>query len=148
MSLFSLSNGRSLFWRQRCNYGGVEWKYSHLSVLAKALDPSIRNRKWSAMKVAYVFSSAGQTIDYVLGEMILPDPLGSRLVDVAEEKDILLMLCDQCATKRGLAEQVGTTENGRAKYEPRDTFDGVSVGCFPDLYETLSGSGLDHVITL
>lgn len=127
------------------------------------------------VKVAYVFSSAGQTIDYVLGDMILPqleadchgvdvvgmfffhdntfalrdgDPLGSRLVDVAEERDILLMLCDQCAAKRGLAEQVGTTENGRAEYEPRDTFDGVSVGCFPDLYEALSGSGLDHVITL
>ncbi|WP_435066143.1 SaoD/DsrE family protein [Halobaculum sp. EA56] len=127
------------------------------------------------MKVAYVFSSAGQTIDYILGDMILPqleadchgvdvvgmfffhdntfalrdgDPLGSRLVDVAEEKDIHLMLCDRCASKRGLAEQVGTDESGRAQYEPRDTFDGVAVGCFPDLYEALSGSGLDHVITL
>ncbi|MFB6196009.1 MAG: SaoD/DsrE family protein [Haloplanus sp.] len=127
------------------------------------------------MKVAYVFSSAGQTIDYVLGDMILPqleddchgvdvvgmfffhdntfalrqgDPLGSRLVDVAEEKDIRLMLCDRCASKRGLAEQVGTHESGRANYEPRDVFDGVAVGCFPDLYEALRESGLDHVITL
>lgn len=39
------------------------------------------------------------------------DPLGSRLVDVAEEKDIHLMLCDWCASKRGLAEQVGTDES-------------------------------------
>jgi hypothetical protein len=51
-------------------------------------------------------------------------------------------MCDQCAIERGLA-----------KGEPRncvvvDTVEGVSVGCFPDLYEALSGNPPDHVITL
>lgn len=127
------------------------------------------------MKVAYVFSTAGQTIDYVLGDMILPqleadchgvdvagmfffhdntyvlrdgDPIGSRLVEVADRKDIQLMLCDRCASKRGLAEQVGTHESGRAEYEPRETYDGVAVGCFPDLYDALGDAAVDQVITL
>ena len=127
------------------------------------------------MKVAYVFSTAGQTIDYVLGDMILPqleadchgvdvagmfffhdntfvlregDPLGERLVDVADEKEILLMLCDQCAEKRGLAERVGEHDGGPERYEPRNTFDGVTIGCFPDLYGALGGIGVDHVSTL
>jgi len=127
------------------------------------------------VKVVYVFSSAGQTIDYVLGDMILPqleadchgvdvagmfffhdntfalregDPLGSRLVEVAAEKDVQLMLCDRCASKRGLAEEVGTHESGRARYEPRNTYEDVAVGCFPDLYDALEGRGVDQVITL
>lgn len=127
------------------------------------------------MRVAYVFSTAGQTIDYVLGDMILPqlesdthgadvvgmfffhdnvfalrdgDPIGERLGAVAAEKDVLLMLCDRCATKRGLAERVGDHEGGRPRYEPRNVVDGVTVGCFPDLYDALSGVGVDQVITL
>ena len=127
------------------------------------------------MNVAYVFSTAGQTIDYMLGDMILPqleadchgvdvagmfffhdntfvlregDPLGERLVDVAGEKEILLMLCDRCAEKRGLAERVGTHDSGRERYEPRNTFENVTVGCFPDLYGALGGIGVDHIITL
>jgi sulfur relay (sulfurtransferase) complex TusBCD TusD component (DsrE family) len=127
------------------------------------------------MDVAYVFSTTGQTIDYVLGELILPqleadrhgadvaamfffhdntfvlredDPLGARLVDVAEEKDILLMLCDRCAQKRGLAERVRDHDSGRAQYEPRNTFENVTVGSFPDLYSALGGIGVDHVVTV
>lgn len=127
------------------------------------------------MKVAYVFATAGQTIDYVLGDMILPqleagthgvdvvgmfffhdntyalrdgDPIGERLADVAGDEEMLLMLCDQCATKRGLAEQVGTHEDGRERFEPRNTVDGVQVGCFPDLYAALGEVGVDQVITL
>lgn len=127
------------------------------------------------MRVAYVFSTAGQTIDYVLGDMILPqleagvhgaevvgmfffhdnvfalrqgDPIGERLVQVAEERDILLMLCDRCATRRGLAEQVGTADSGRPRYEPTDVAAGVRVGCFPDLYAALEEVGVDQVITL
>jgi sulfur relay (sulfurtransferase) complex TusBCD TusD component (DsrE family) len=127
------------------------------------------------MNVAYVFATTGRTIDYVLGEMILPqleadchgvdvagmfffrdntfvlrdgDPLGARLVDVAEEKEILLMLCDRCAETRGLAERVDDHGSGRPQYEPRDTFENVTVGCFPDLYGALGGIGVDHVITL
>jgi sulfur relay (sulfurtransferase) complex TusBCD TusD component (DsrE family) len=127
------------------------------------------------MRVAYVFSTAGQTIDYILGDMILPqleagdhgaevagmfffhdntfalregDPLGERLADVGAERDVLLMLCDRCATERGLAERVGEHESGRPRYEPRNVVDGVTVGCFPDLYDALGGAGVDQVITL
>ena len=121
------------------------------------------------MKVAYVFSTSGHTASYKLGKMILPqlekgnhgvdvvgmmffddnnyvlrkgDPIGERLAKVAAEHGILLMMCDQCAIERGLAEG-----------EPGDcqvtgTVDGVQVGCFPDLYGALAGAPPDHVITL
>jgi sulfur relay (sulfurtransferase) complex TusBCD TusD component (DsrE family) len=70
------------------------------------------------------------------------DPIGERLSRVARENGMLLMMCDQCAIERGLA-----------KGEPRncvvtDVVDGVSVGCFPDLYSALSANPPDHVITL
>jgi sulfur relay (sulfurtransferase) complex TusBCD TusD component (DsrE family) len=121
------------------------------------------------VKVAYVFSTSGHTASYKLGKMILPqlengnhgvevvgmfffddnnyvlrtgDPIGERLAKVAAEQGILLMMCDQCALERGLAEG-----------EPGDctvtgTVDGVKVGCFPDLYGALAGAPPDHVITL
>jgi hypothetical protein len=121
------------------------------------------------MKVAYVFSTSGHTASYKLGKMILPqlengthgvdvvgmmffddntyalragDPVGERLGKVAREQGILLMLCDQCALERGLAEgELGscTTTN---------TVEGVAVGCFPDLYGALAGARPDHIITL
>lgn len=121
------------------------------------------------MKVAYIFSTTGHTVSYKLGKMILPqleakqhgaevvgmfffddntyalregDPLGERLAAVAEEQGILLMLCDQCALERGLAE--GEPGNCR----PTGTVAGVRVGCFPDLYAALSGNPPDQVITL
>ena len=83
------------------------------------------------MKVAYLFTTSGHTASYKLGKMILPqleagkhgaevvgmfffddntyvlrqgDPLGERLAKVAAEQGMLLMLCDQCALERGLAE--------------------------------------------
>jgi hypothetical protein len=121
------------------------------------------------MKVAYVFSTSGHTASYKLGKMILPqleegrhgaevvgmmffddnnyilrkgDPVGERLGKVAREQGILLMMCDQCALERGLAEG-----------EPGDcrvtgTVEGVHVGCFPDLYAALAGNPPDQVITL
>ena len=122
------------------------------------------------MKVAYVFSTSGHTASYKLGQMILPqleqgrhgvevvgmmffddntfmlrkgDPMGERLGRVAREMNILLMLCDQCATERGLAVRV--EEN---RYRPQDTVEGVQVGCFPDLYAALAGNPPDHIITL
>ena len=121
------------------------------------------------MKVAYVFSTSGHTASYKLGRMILPqleedghgaevvgmfffddntyvlrkgDPLGERLARVAKEKEILLMMCDQCALERQLA--VG--EPGACT--PEGTVEGVQVGCFPDLYQALSGNPPDQVITL
>jgi sulfur relay (sulfurtransferase) complex TusBCD TusD component (DsrE family) len=121
------------------------------------------------MKVAYVFSTSGHTASYKLGKMILPqleagthgvevvgmfffddntyvlrkgDQLGERLGKVAADSGMLLMLCDQCAIDRGLAE--GEPMDAR----PTDTVDGVQVGCFPDLYGALAGNPPDHVITL
>jgi len=62
------------------------------------------------------------------------DPVGERLGRVAAEHGMLLMLCDQCALERGLAEG----EIGAAV--PAGTVAGVRVGCFPDLYEALAGT--------
>jgi hypothetical protein len=121
------------------------------------------------VKVAYVFSTSGHTVSYKLGRMILPqledgthgatvvgmfffddncyalragDPLGERLARVAAEQEMLLMLCDQCALERRLAEG----EIGAAV--PVGTVDGVRVGCFPDLYGALAGNPPDHIINL
>ena len=121
------------------------------------------------MKVAYVFSTSGHTASYKLGKMILPqleerrhgaevvgmmffddnnyilragDPIGERLARVAQEQGILLMMCDQCALERGLAE--GEPGNCRTT----GTVAGVHVGCFPDLYAALAGNPPDQVITL
>jgi hypothetical protein len=123
----------------------------------------------AGMKVAYVFSTSGHTASYKLGKMILPqleqgthgvevvgmfffddntyllragDPVGERLGRVAAERGMLLMLCDQCALERCLAEG----EVGAAR--PMGTVAGVRVGCFPDLYAALAGDPPDHVITL
>lgn len=121
------------------------------------------------MKVAYVFSTSGHTASYKLGKMILPqleagnhgadvvgmfffddnnyvlrrgDPLGERLAKQAQDTGMLLMMCDRCAIERGLA----AGEPGDCK--PQDTVDGVTVGCFPDLYSALAGNPPDQVITL
>ena len=121
------------------------------------------------MKVAYVFATSGHTASYKLGKMILPqlengthgvdvvgmfffddnnfvlragDPLGERLSKVAQEQGMMLMMCDQCAIERGLAEG----EPGDCR--PSGTVGGVTVGCFPDLYGALAGAPPDHVITL
>lgn len=122
------------------------------------------------MKVAYIFSTTGRNASYKLGKMILPqleggthgvdvvgmfffddntyflregDPIGERLGRVAREKGMLLMLCDQCAFERGLA--LATPDGG---YTVTGAVEGVTVGCFPDLYGALAGNPPDHVITL
>lgn len=121
------------------------------------------------MKVAYIFSTSGHTASYKLGKMILPqlesgdhgvqvvgmfffddntfllqqgNALGERLAKVAQEQNILLMLCDQCAIERELATGAPRAAN------PCNTVDGVTVGCFPDLYGALAGNPPDHIITL
>ncbi len=125
------------------------------------------------MKVAYIFATSGHTASYKLGKMILPqleegahgvevvgmmffddntfilrtgDPIGERLAKVANEQGILLMMCDQCALERGLAEgQPGAVPSTVSCV---GTVEGVHVGCFPDLYAALSGNPPDQVITL
>ena len=121
------------------------------------------------MKVAYIFSTSGRTASYKLGKMILPqleahghgaevvgmmffddntyllrkgDTMGERLSQVARERNILLMLCDQCALERGLA------EGKPGSCSPVGTVEGVRVGCFPDLYAALAENPPDHIITL
>jgi hypothetical protein len=125
------------------------------------------------MKVAYVFRT-NMAATYPLATMILPqleqgihgadvvgmmffddnlyclregDPVGERLSRLAEEKGILLMVCDQCAVRRNLAE--GTFEQcGLGQVRAKGLVKGVVAGCFPQLYEALGGSPPDQVITL
>ena len=133
------------------------------------------------MTVAYVFVSS-RSASYKLGQMILPqleagthgvevagmfffddnvfalrrgDQIGERLARVAEQKGMLLMICDMCALERGLAEGEPRwcDPQGRGRTQPgecrvKDTVAGVQVGCFPDLYAALGGNPPDQVITL
>lgn len=125
------------------------------------------------MKVAYVFAT-DMAASYKLATMILPqledgyhgvevvgmfffddnlyalrkgDPIGDRLARIAAEKNILLMMCDQCALRRNLAEgefhQCGTGE-----VKPKGVVEGVHAGCFPQLYAALAPTNPDQVITL
>jgi len=73
--------------------------------------------------------------------------IGERLAIVAAELGILLMMCDQCAVRRNMAE--GTLEQcGSGQIKPFGTVQGVQAGCFPQLYEALAGNPPDQVITL
>ena len=75
------------------------------------------------------------------------DEIGERLAAVAKEKNMLLVMCDQCAVRRGLAE--GTLEQcGRGDVKAKGVVDGVTAGCFPQLYEALGSNPPDQVITL
>jgi len=112
------------------------------------------------MKIAYIFSSQGHTVSFKLGKMILPqledkahgvdvvgmfffednnyvlvkdNPIGERLAKVAKEQGMLLMGCDQCCYERDIDSKL---------------VDGAVIGCFPNLYEALSGNMPDQVITL
>ena len=125
------------------------------------------------MKIAYVFATNMATT-FKLGTMILPqleqgnhgvevigmmffddnifalrkgDPVGERLSNIAREKNILLMVCDQCAVRRNLAE--GTFEQcGSGDVKAKGFVDGVVAGCFPQLYDALGGNPPNQVITL
>ena len=83
------------------------------------------------------------------------DPVGERLATVAAETGMLLMMCDMCALERNLAQGQPRwcDSSGKGRTEPaechvKDTVTGVQVGCFPDLYQALSGNMPDQVITL
>ena len=108
------------------------------------------------MKIAYVFKS-NMASTFQLGTMILPqlednshlvnvvgmfffddnimclqkgNPVGERLAKIAKEKKMLLMVCDQCAVRRELAE--GTFEQcGSGEVKAKGLVDGVVAGCFP-----------------
>ena len=125
------------------------------------------------MKVAYVFAT-DMAATYKLATMILPqleagthgadvvgmfffddnlftlrngDPVGERLARVAAEQNILLMICDQCALRRNMAEGE-FHQCGSGEVTPKDVVKGVHAGCFPQLYAALAPAALDQVITL
>ena len=125
------------------------------------------------MKIAYIFRH-NMASTFQLSTMILPqlenkshgvdvvgmmffddnlhvlskgNEFGERLSKVAKEQNILLMICDQCAIRRGLGE--GNFEQcGTGEVKAKGTVEGVVAGCFPQLYEALSSSPPDQVITL
>ncbi|MEM6486682.1 MAG: SaoD/DsrE family protein [Pseudomonadota bacterium] len=125
------------------------------------------------MKIAYVFAT-DMAATYKLATMILPqleagqhgvevvgmfffddnlyvlrkgDPVGERLARIAAEKNILLMVCDQCALKRNMADGE-LHQCGTGAVVPKDVVDGVQAGCFPQLYTALAPAMPDQVITL
>lgn len=125
------------------------------------------------MKVAYVFAT-NMASTFKLSTMILPqleqgnhgaqvigmmffddnifclrqgDPIGERLAKVAKEQNILLMVCDQCAVRRGLADGE-FSQCGTGQVKAKGLVDGVVVGCFPQLYAALAGNPPDQVISL
>ena len=125
------------------------------------------------MKIAYVFKTS-MASTFQLATMILPqleknshvvdvagmfffddnlfclkkgDPIGERLAKIANEKKMLLMVCDACAVRRGFAD--GTLEQcGRGDVKAKGLVDGVVAGCFPQLYTALGSNPPDQVITL
>ena len=125
------------------------------------------------MKIAYIFRH-NMASTFQLSTMILPqlenkshgvdvvgmmffddnlyvlakgNEVGERLSKVAKEQNILLMICDQCAIRRGFGE--GNFEQcGTGEVKAKGTVNGVTAGCFPQLYEALSFNPPDHVITL
>jgi hypothetical protein len=125
------------------------------------------------MKVAYIFATP-MAATFKLARMILPqleagthgvevvgmmffddnlftlragDPVGERLAKIAAAQNILLMICDDCAVRRGMAE--GDFEQcGSGEVEAAGCVPGVVAGCFPQLYTALAGNMPDQVITL
>ena len=125
------------------------------------------------MKVAYIFRT-NMASTFQLSTMILPqletnkhlvdvvgmfffddniyclrenDPVGERLAKIAKEKNMLLMVCDQCAVRRNLAE--GTFEQcGSGDVKAKGLVEGVKAGCFPQLYQALSSNLPVQVLTL
>ena len=125
------------------------------------------------MKIAYVFKTS-MASTYQLSSMILPqlendshgvdvigmfffddnifclkqnDSVGERLSKIARDRGMLLMVCDQCAVRRGLAE--GTFEQcGSGDVKAKGLVEGVVAGCFPQLYTALGSNLPDQVITL
>ena len=125
------------------------------------------------MKIAYIFKT-NMASSFQLATMILPqleknnhvaevvgmfffdenvnilrkgDEFGERLAKVTKDKGILLMACDQCAVRRGLAN--GTLEQcGSGDVTPKGMIDGALVGCFPQLYKALAPAGINLAITL
>ena len=125
------------------------------------------------MKVAYVFATSNAST-FKLATMILPQleagthgaevigmmffddnifaltkgsEVGERLARVAKQQGILLMVCDQCAVRRNMAEGA-FDQCGTGSVKAKGLVEGVVAGCFPQLYGALGASPPDQVITL
>jgi len=125
------------------------------------------------MKVAYIFATP-MAATFKLARMILPqleqgfhgaevvgmmffddnlyvlragDEVGERLAAIAKVKNILLMMCDDCAIRRGLAEG-DFHQCGKGEVRAKGCVPGVVAGCFPQLYAALARDPPDQVITL
>ncbi|MDG0998267.1 MAG: SaoD/DsrE family protein [Gammaproteobacteria bacterium] len=125
------------------------------------------------MKVAYIFRN-DMSATFQLASMILPqleqdnhgvdvagmmffddnvyslsagNEIGQRLSIVAKKNNILLMICDQCALRRGMATG-DFSQCGTGEVAAKNTVDGVIAGCFPQLYGALSANMPDQIITL
>jgi sulfur relay (sulfurtransferase) complex TusBCD TusD component (DsrE family) len=125
------------------------------------------------MRVAYVFATPMASA-FKLARMILPqlqagthgatvvgmmflddniyalrqgDEVGERLAKIAADKNILLMICDDCAMRRGMAEGE-FHQCGSGEVTAKGCVPGVVAGCFPQLYGALGGNPPDQVITL
>ena len=109
--------------------------------LCSMILPQLENKSHGVEVVGMMF------FDDNLNVLAKGNEFGERLSKVAKEQNILLMICDQCAIRRGFGEgdfeQCGTGEV-KAKW----TVEGVVAGCFPQLYEALSFNSPDQVITL
>ena len=141
--------------------------------LISNLYPYTKLQNFIYMKIAYVFKTS-MASTYQLSSMILPqlendshgvdvigmfffddnifclkqnDSVGERLSKIARNRGMLLMVCDQCAVRRGLAE--GTFEQcGSGDVKAKGLVEGVVAGCFPQLYSALGSNPPDQVITL
>lgn len=125
------------------------------------------------MKVAYIFRN-DMSATFQLASMILPqleqdnhgvdvagmmffddnvyslstgNEIGQRLSIVSKKNNILLMICDQCALRRGMATG-DFSQCGTGEVTAKNTVDGVVAGCFPQLYGALSANMPDQIITL
>ena len=109
--------------------------------LATMILPQLENDNHGVEVVGMMF------FDDNLYSLAAGNPIGTRLSKIAGEKKILLIICDQCAIRRGLAEgDFGQCRTGDVK--ETNGVDGVQAGCFPQIYEALSTNMPDQVITL
>lgn len=110
------------------------------------------------MKVVYVFESANSAM--ILEKMIIPqleeerhnaqpvgmffffdntylmvpeNPIGEKLVRLANKYGFFILCCDMCCEQRGIMNSL---------------YQGVEVGCFPDLYKLAEKVEAQQVITL
>jgi hypothetical protein len=96
------------------------------------------------MNVAYIFATSGHTASYKLGKMILPQlekgTHGANVVGMFFFDDNTYLLRSGDPMGERLAKVAAAQVSGVVA--------GVKVGCFPDLYQALSGAKLEQVITL